>query len=488
MPVDKSIRYVREQRIAPLLNDLIMHLLATKPEDPLPALIRFLEKRIGVAPTIPSAPRLPAAAPAAPAVDERPSAPVVPRPPDTSPRRAQPSSTVVSEEVPLATTFTDAPSILRALAENDTAMIRLLQGDAPHNAHVRMAAVVSDQFEHLLLDSSRVHHLTLLASEIPPALDSDSTRAFLAERASALIQELTDNHAAFVTRSDFETPVTSPLANEISSLLRVAQSNARILSQHTQQQSAEKGGAEEHAGTVFAPDANTHAADAAPTPRLVPILTPGTPTSLVGQFGHLINQLITNEEAFKAQLGDADPESRSLNEALSMSAALSESGAAADRLRRALGVAENTSAALRFQQTLADLLGSDTAVVAALGAAAAPDVLAASAAMQAAGNIAALNCKMLTRSLQESRFHALAVLDELAANAEEFTALLLSPANGVEEDVAFRIAALNRELMDLCNHANYSATAVSGLKRSRDRYHATQSFAVSLSNDAIPAA
>lgn len=41
--MDRSIRYVRERKIAPLLNDMLTHLLLTQAEDPLGALIRFLE-------------------------------------------------------------------------------------------------------------------------------------------------------------------------------------------------------------------------------------------------------------------------------------------------------------------------------------------------------------------------------------------------------------------------------------------------------------
>jgi hypothetical protein len=45
MGMDKNIKYVREQRVAPLLNDMVMHLLATTPTDPLTALITYLERR-----------------------------------------------------------------------------------------------------------------------------------------------------------------------------------------------------------------------------------------------------------------------------------------------------------------------------------------------------------------------------------------------------------------------------------------------------------
>ena len=43
--MDKNIKYVREQRVAPLLNDMVMHLLATTPGDPLQALVSYLERR-----------------------------------------------------------------------------------------------------------------------------------------------------------------------------------------------------------------------------------------------------------------------------------------------------------------------------------------------------------------------------------------------------------------------------------------------------------
>eukprot|EP00759_Apiculatamorpha_spiralis_P025092 PhF_6_TR28152/c0_g1_i1/m.41701 len=45
MGMDKNIKYVRENRIAPLLNDMVMHLLATTPQDPLQALISYMERR-----------------------------------------------------------------------------------------------------------------------------------------------------------------------------------------------------------------------------------------------------------------------------------------------------------------------------------------------------------------------------------------------------------------------------------------------------------
>lgn len=43
--MDKNIKYVREKRIALLLNDMVVHLLNTHPEEPLGALIDFLERK-----------------------------------------------------------------------------------------------------------------------------------------------------------------------------------------------------------------------------------------------------------------------------------------------------------------------------------------------------------------------------------------------------------------------------------------------------------
>lgn len=43
--MDRSIRYVREHKVAPLLNDMLTHLLVTQSVDPLTTLISYLEKR-----------------------------------------------------------------------------------------------------------------------------------------------------------------------------------------------------------------------------------------------------------------------------------------------------------------------------------------------------------------------------------------------------------------------------------------------------------
>ncbi|CUI14552.1 Hypothetical protein, putative [Bodo saltans] len=43
--MDRSIRYVREHKVAPLLNDMLTHLLLSQAPDPLTALIAYLEKK-----------------------------------------------------------------------------------------------------------------------------------------------------------------------------------------------------------------------------------------------------------------------------------------------------------------------------------------------------------------------------------------------------------------------------------------------------------
>jgi hypothetical protein len=43
--MDRSIRYVREHKVAPLLNDMLTHLLLSQAPDPLAALIAYLEKK-----------------------------------------------------------------------------------------------------------------------------------------------------------------------------------------------------------------------------------------------------------------------------------------------------------------------------------------------------------------------------------------------------------------------------------------------------------
>lgn len=70
--MSKNVAYVREHRVAALLNDMVVHLLAAKPGDPTGSLITYLEKRLdaeGGAPT-PAAPK-PAVVPAPPPADKK---------------------------------------------------------------------------------------------------------------------------------------------------------------------------------------------------------------------------------------------------------------------------------------------------------------------------------------------------------------------------------------------------------------------------------
>eukprot|EP01012_Entosiphon_sulcatum_P064835 TRINITY_DN93692_c0_g1_i1.p1 TRINITY_DN93692_c0_g1~~TRINITY_DN93692_c0_g1_i1.p1 ORF type:complete len:442 (-),score=61.69 TRINITY_DN93692_c0_g1_i1:34-1323(-) len=46
MSLQENIRYVREKRVAALLNEMVLHILARNPDDPLDDLILFLEKQL----------------------------------------------------------------------------------------------------------------------------------------------------------------------------------------------------------------------------------------------------------------------------------------------------------------------------------------------------------------------------------------------------------------------------------------------------------
>eukprot|EP00760_Papus_ankaliazontas_P003364 PhM_4_TR11576/c0_g1_i1/m.29195 len=142
MGMDKNIKYVREARVAPLLNDMVMHLLATTPNDPLSALITYLERRQHKdgASHPPDAPVGTAASPMKAAAGSGAAAAMVMATSSASAAAALPAKAADTVHIAAPSAGDDAPplslltrqmdEILMALAKNESNFLAQLTKDA----------------------------------------------------------------------------------------------------------------------------------------------------------------------------------------------------------------------------------------------------------------------------------------------------------------------------------------------------------------------
>lgn len=124
--MDKNIKYVREHRIAPLLNDMVMHLLATTPEDPLVSLIRFLQRH---------APEKETEATPCEAVEPQEAEAAVQTEAKEEPTAKEPEKKVCPP-TPLSLQG-EAADILRALEQNNKVALSYLEKSASGAAHAK---------------------------------------------------------------------------------------------------------------------------------------------------------------------------------------------------------------------------------------------------------------------------------------------------------------------------------------------------------------
>lgn len=149
--MDRNIKYVREKRIAPLLNDMVMHLLASTPSDPLNSLIAFLEKRVSTSPHTKTA-----LGPAVAAtVSSAPAAPIPPQDKKTS--SSSPRNATGARDSTSASTLPEIGATSAEKLQNASDIITALESECAEVAAVARKAEDSEITSRVLATNAEMN-------------------------------------------------------------------------------------------------------------------------------------------------------------------------------------------------------------------------------------------------------------------------------------------------------------------------------------------